>query len=80
LAAPAAAKTRGYTRTLNASSIGLEMALAVLIGALFGHWADGKLGSTPWLLILGICFGFAAGMKGVFRYMRQAERAEREAS
>jgi ATP synthase protein I len=74
LAAPTAAKTRGYARTITASSIGLEMALAVVIGTLFGYWADGKLDTRPWLMILGIGFGFAAGMKGVFRYVRQAER------
>jgi ATP synthase protein I len=77
-AAPTAAKTRGYARTLSATSIGLEMALAVALGALFGYWADGTLGSTPWLMLLGLGFGFAAGMKGVFRYMRQLARDEKE--
>ena len=79
-AAPTAARTRGYARTLSATSIGLEMAIAVLLGALFGYWADGKLGSTPWLMILGLAFGFAAGMKGVLRYMRQVARDDRESS
>jgi ATP synthase protein I len=54
------------------------MALAVALGALFGYWADGTLGSTPWLMLLGLGFGFAAGMKGVFRYMRQLARDEKE--
>lgn len=59
---------------MNATSVGLEMAAAVLIGILFGNWLDGRFGTTPWLLILFIVFGFAAGMKGVMRYVRQADR------
>lgn len=73
-AAPLAGKTRGYWRTMSASSVGLEMGAAVLIGIVFGSWLDGRFGTTPWLLILFIVFGFAAGMKGVMRYVRQADR------
>lgn len=80
LAAPTAAKTRGYARTLNASSVGLEMAAAVLIGTLFGNYLDGHFHSSPWLLLAGVGFGFAAGMKGVFRYVRQADRDEKDAA
>jgi F0F1-type ATP synthase assembly protein I len=46
----------------------------VLIGILLGDWLDGRFGTTPWLLIVFIVFGFAAGMKGVMRYVRQADR------
>jgi ATP synthase protein I len=73
-AAPLAATTRGYWRAMSATSVGLEMAVAVIIGIVFGSWLDGRLGTTPWMLILFLCFGFAAGMKGVFRYVRQADR------
>jgi len=83
-AAPTAAKTRGYWKTMSASSVGLEMAAAVLIGIVFGVWLDGRFGTTPWLLITFICLGFAAGMKGVMRYVRQADadaqRADAEAA
>lgn len=27
-----------------------------------GYWADGKLGTKPWLLVTGSLLGFAAGM------------------
>ena len=30
--------------------------------ALGGHWLDGRLGSDPWLLILGVFVGFALGL------------------
>ena len=78
-AAPLAGRTRGYWRAMSASSVGLEMGAAVLIGILFGSWLDGRLGTTPWMLILFIVFGFAAGMKGVMRYVRQADADARRA-
>lgn len=72
-AAPYAAKTRGFYRTLSASSVGLELALSVIIGMLFGSWLDGKAGTTPWLMIAGVVFGFIAGMRAVFRHVRIAD-------
>jgi ATP synthase protein I len=81
-AAPFAAKTRGYYRTLSASSVGLELAIAVILGLFFGRWLDGQLGTTPWMMIVWLIIGFTAGMKGVYRHVRisdrEAERAEAE--
>lgn len=76
-----ATKGRDMYRGLSASSVGLEMGLSVIIGLLFGRWLDGQAGTSPWLLILFTGFGMAAGMRGVLRAMRQADRiaAENEA-
>lgn len=76
-----ATKTRDAYRSLSASSIGLEMGIAVLLGLLFGRWLDGQAGTEPWLMILFTGFGMAAGLKGVFRAVREADRhaAEKEA-
>lgn len=73
-AAPYAARTRGYYQTLSASSVGLELAIAVIIGLFFGRWLDGQLGSTPWMMILWLVIGFTAGLRGVYRYVRLADR------
>jgi F0F1-type ATP synthase assembly protein I len=70
--------TRDAFRTVSMSSVGLEMGIAVLIGLLLGRWLDGHFGTTPWLLIVGTCLGMAAGMMGVFRAMREADRAVEE--
>ena len=76
-----ATKTRDAYRSLSASSIGLEMGIAVILGLLFGRWLDGKAGTSPWLMLLFTGFGMAAGLKGVFRAVKEADRiaAEREA-
>lgn len=72
--APYAAKTRGYYQTLSASSVGLELAIAVIIGLFVGRWLDGQLGTTPWMMILWLGFGFTAGLRGVFRHVRIADK------
>lgn len=43
------------------SSIGIEFVLSVLVPGAGGWWLDRKLGSMPWLMLIGGLFGFAAG-------------------
>ena len=73
-----ATKTRGVYRTLSMSSVGLEMGIAVILGLLFGRWLDGEVGTAPWMMIVFTILGFAAGFKGVFRALREADRIAKE--
>lgn len=73
-AAPYAARSRDYYRSLSASSVGIELAVSVLIGLFFGRWLDGRIGTAPWMMILFLCLGFAAGLRSVYRFVRQADR------
>jgi ATP synthase protein I len=63
-------------------TLGLEIVLAMLVGYFGGHWLDGKLGTDPYLSILGFCFGIGAAVKALARSIKQmnrvAEREERE--
>lgn len=77
-AAPYSARTRSYYRGLSATSVGLEFAIAVVITLFAGLWLDRKLGTSPWLMLLCLCFGFAAGMRGVWRHVAEADRAAKE--
>ncbi|MBI5596331.1 MAG: AtpZ/AtpI family protein [Elusimicrobia bacterium] len=45
-----------------AFSLGMELAVAMLLGVVGGRWADARLGTSPWLLLAGVALGFAAGM------------------
>ena len=74
-AAPLAGRTRGAFETVSFSAVGLEMGIAVIIGLLFGRWLDGKAGTDPWLMILFVIFGFAAGMRAVVVAMKKSDRA-----
>lgn len=44
-----------------ALGIGLELAAVIGGAAWLGHWADGKLGTTPWLALGGVLFGICGG-------------------
>jgi len=56
------------------SAVGLEMGIAIGLGWWAGNWADGKLGTKPWLMIVGLLLGTAAGFKGMIEAARQAHR------
>ncbi len=56
-----------------ASKIGTQMVVSVLIGAYGGHFLDGYLGSDPWLLVLGLIFGGAAGFLSMYRTFQELE-------
>lgn len=51
----------------NFAQIGLELAGAVMLGAACGWWADKKLGTGPWLTLVGALLGIAGGFYVVAR-------------
>jgi F0F1-type ATP synthase assembly protein I len=63
-------------------ALGLEMGISVFIGMAIGWWLDGAadryLGwkTAPWQMVAWIGFGFAAGIRSLWR---SAMRAQREA-
>lgn len=63
-------------------TVGLDFAVAVAIGTYGGWWLDKKLGWTPWLTIVGLLFGVAAGFnvlyKAAKRLKEETEREERK--
>ena len=44
-----------------ASSIGLVLAISIIIGWAFGSWLDSKLHTAPYLMMLFTLLGIAAG-------------------
>jgi ATP synthase protein I len=72
-----AEKSRKAYEGLAASAIGLELGVSVIIGLLFGRWLDQRFGTEPWLMILFVAFGFAAGIRAVVRGVRRADAAAR---
>ena len=66
-------------RLLKFASLGIEMAVATFIGWGIGYWLDLQLGTEPWLMLVFLLCGVAAGFKGVFRAAREAQEMMREA-
>ena len=52
------------------SSIGLAFVFALVMGFAAGNWLDTRLGTQPWLTLLGFAAGLAAGVLNVVRTMR----------
>ncbi|MEP1231068.1 MAG: AtpZ/AtpI family protein [Litorimonas sp.] len=44
-----------------------ELLVSVLVGAGLGYGLDKLFGTNPWILLVGLGFGFAAGIKSVLR-------------
>jgi F0F1-type ATP synthase assembly protein I len=66
-------------------TVGIEVILSVLVGFFGGYWLDGKLGTSPWLTLVGFTYGVAAAARALYRAARRAtkeaedlERRERE--
>ena len=58
---------------------GFQFAFALLLFLFVGRWADGKLGTAPWLMLLGMFLGGGAGFYSMYRKLMAAnEREERE--
>jgi ATP synthase protein I len=55
------------------SAVGIEMAVAVAMGSLGGVWLDRKLGTRPYLFLLGLMIGVGAAVRTVVRVVRQTD-------
>jgi ATP synthase protein I len=56
------------------AQVGMTFVVATALGLGGGYWADRWLGSSPWLTLLGLGFGIAAGFVNFFRSVKAAER------
>ena len=59
---------------------GLQFAGSVLLFLLVGMWLDRRLGTDPWLLVLGVVIGSTAGFWSMYRHLVviPRERAKQE--
>jgi ATP synthase protein I len=56
------------------STVGITLVLATVIGLAGGYYLDKWLGTSPWLTLIGLGFGIAAGFVNLFRTVNRAER------
>ena len=61
------------------SALGLEMAIAVILGLAIGYYLDKWLGTGPWMTVIWIGIGFAAGVRSLYRAaVRSGKDLERD--
>lgn len=58
--------------------LGMTFVMSTVLGLAGGFWVDRWLGTGPWLLLLGLGFGIAAGFVNLFRSVKDAERREQK--
>ncbi|HEY0035829.1 MAG TPA: AtpZ/AtpI family protein [Longimicrobium sp.] len=58
------------------AGVGLGFAASVALFLFLGMWADRKLGTAPWLLILGAFIGGAAGFWSMYRRLVVAPKQD----
>jgi ATP synthase protein I len=49
------------------SAVGLALVLSTVLGLWGGRVLDGWLGTSPWLTLVGLLLGIAAGFVNLFR-------------
>ena len=55
-------------------ALGIELAASTVIGLLGGRWLDGKLGTEPWLSIVGLILGVVAGFRSLYQTAKSENR------
>ena len=56
------------------STVGMTLVLATVIGLAGGYYLDRWLGTSPWLTLIGLGLGIAAGFVNLFRTVNRAGR------
>jgi ATP synthase protein I len=49
------------------SGVGLTLVISTVLGLWGGYALDGWLGTRPWLMLVGLVLGIAAGFVNLFR-------------
>lgn len=52
------------------TTIGAELAIAVVLGYYGGQYLDRQFGTGPWLMLAGVLVGLAAGIVGVYKTLQ----------
>ena len=59
--------------------VGIELLSGVLAGGAIGYFLDDWFGSKPWLLIIFLFLGGAAGILNVYKFAKSEEKQREEA-
>ena len=54
--------------------IGAELVAAVVVGVALGYLFDGIFGTKPWLMVVFLFFGGAAGILNVYRFVKNENK------
>lgn len=56
------------------SSLGFSVALSIFIGLFAGVYLDGRFDTNPWLTMIGLGLGIAAGFKNIALAVKKSRK------
>ena len=56
------------------AAAGFQFTAAVILSVFLGIWLDGRLGTTPWLLVVTVFLGAAIGFYSLYRNLMKSQR------
>jgi ATP synthase protein I len=84
---PKAGGADGESSITQFAGVGLQFALSILVFLYAGQWLDRKLGTAPWMLLVGVFVGGAGSFYSMYRKLMAAQardeairKAKREGS
>lgn len=66
---PKAPEEEKVTPTGGALNLGINILSSILVGMALGYGLDVLFGTKPWLMVIFIFLGFAAGIRTVWKQM-----------
>lgn len=54
------------------SGLGFSVVLATVIGLAIGYWLDDVFDTSPWLTLIFLGFGIAAGFRNIYLAMKKS--------
>lgn len=61
---------------VSASTIGFQVAFSIFIGLAIGVWLDSTVGTFPWLSLVFLVLGVAAGFLNYYRFAVQQQKED----
>jgi F0F1-type ATP synthase assembly protein I len=69
---------RRWEAALRFIGVGWFIGISIVGGVFGGLWLDGKFGTSPILVILGLIFGLVVAFYGVYRMLLPLMRSKRD--
>lgn len=60
------------------AAVPMILLVAPMIGYFAGSWADKKLGTDPYLLIVGLALGFGAAAREIYNLIKKSQTLDRK--
>lgn len=63
---PAGGPGADRRQAANSAAVGIQFTATILAFLFGGRWLDDRLGTSPWLLLLGLFLGFVLGTLWIY--------------